>query len=167
VVAVTIARLHPDKNLDLFVRAVRESGAVGWLVGDGPERERLAGLASGSRVRMLGYRADVSDLLGAADVFCLTSQSEGYGIAVVEALTAGLPVVATRTGAIPSLVADAGVLVDPGDADAYCRALASVVSDESHRTALRASAAERLSSMPDPRDLAEELGEVYRSVMKR
>jgi glycosyltransferase involved in cell wall biosynthesis len=129
VVMICVARLDSTKRLDLFIEAVEKARCVGWVVGDGPERERIGGSAAGTGVRMLGYRSDVADLLGAADVFALPSLSESYGIAVAEALQAGLPVVATDTGAIAELVGNAGIVVDAAETCAFVEALAELARD--------------------------------------
>lgn len=162
VVALALARLHPDKRLDVFVEAVRRSGAVGWLAGRGPDRERLQALARGTPVRFLGHRDDVPDLLAAADVLAMPSRGEGYPIAAVEAITAHRPVVATRVGAIPEIVGDAGLLVDPDDPDAFGRALTDVVADRGLLAGLTECAARR--RLPPPETLVSRVGAVYDEV---
>lgn len=159
VVVITVARLDASKRIDLFIAAVEAAGARGLVVGDGPERERLDALAVGSRTTLLGYREDVEDLLAAADLFALPSSSESYGIAVGEAIAAGLPVVATSTGAIGELVGAGGIVVPPGDDDAFAGAVASLVADEQHR-ARRARAA-AATVLPDASSLIAELGAYY------
>src|SRR5205823_14264412 len=88
---------------------------------------RRAGLES--RVRLLGERADVPALLAAADLFVMSSHSEGLPFALLEAMAAGLPIVATRVGDIPRALGTAGALVPPGEpaelAAAVTRALVS------------------------------------------
>jgi glycosyltransferase involved in cell wall biosynthesis len=162
VVVVAVARLHRDKGLGTFVRAVSESGAEGWICGDGPDSQRIAALAKGTSVRMLGYRDDVADVLAAADVFALPATGEAYGIAVIEALQAGLPVVVTDAGALTEIVGDAGIVVPAGDEAAFHLALREVVSGGMRRAELAERA--RRTRPPDPRALVERVGEVYRSV---
>jgi glycosyltransferase involved in cell wall biosynthesis len=164
VVTLTVARLEDTKRLDLFINAIEAAGGVGWIVGDGPERERLEALAVGSRTKLLGYRDDVSDLLAASDVFALPSVSESYGIAVAEAIAAGIPVVATSTGAIGELVGSGGILVPPDDEDAFVEAVRSLVGDDQLR-ARRARAA-RDVVLPDASSLIAQLGAVYDEVIE-
>ena len=159
VVAISVARLEAEKRLDLFVRAVETASCVGWIVGDGPERERLEALATDGRTRLLGHRDDVADLLAAADVFALPSTSESYGIAVAEAIGAGLPVIATRTGAIDELVGDAGIVVEPGDDGAFIDAFTKVAADATLRRQL--ADATRRVVRPDRDALIAAVGEVY------
>jgi glycosyltransferase involved in cell wall biosynthesis len=159
VVAISVSRLEPEKRLELFVTAVEAAGCIGLIVGDGPERASLTALASGTRTTLLGPRDDVSDLLSAADVFALPSASESYGIAVAEAVDAGLPVVATRTGEVAQIVGDAGIVVEPGDDDAFISALKLLVTDAEERAHRAASTRSR--ARPDVDSLIAELGVVY------
>lgn len=124
-----VAALRPEKNHLLFLRAAslaqRQMPEAEFLVvGDGPERQRLeeaareAGL--GERVRFLGCRRDVPELLSAVDIFSLTSDNEASPVSVLEAMACGLPVVATRVGSLEETVVpeNTGFLVPPGDAEA-------------------------------------------------
>ncbi|HVL80060.1 MAG TPA: glycosyltransferase family 4 protein [Actinomycetota bacterium] len=165
VVVLTLARLSPEKDLDILLDAVREAGCLAWIAGDGPERRRLERLADGLPVRFLGHREDVADLLAAADVFALTSRSEAYPIVVVEAVTAGLPVVATRVGQVPDIAGDAGLLVAPGDRTAFAAALRTVTGDPSARVQLARAA--RAHALPTPAELVERVGAVYDEVVGR
>jgi glycosyltransferase involved in cell wall biosynthesis len=96
-------------------------------------------------VSVLGVREDIPDLLRACDVFALASDYEGLPVAVIEAMAAGLPVVATAAGGVPELVSheQTGFLVAPGDRSALSRALATLVTDSALRGALGARAVER------------------------
>jgi len=137
-VIMQVARLDPLKDLRTAVRAAGHlPGAhVRWfLVGEGPERPvveaEIARLSLNERVRLLGERRDIPALLSAADAFVLTSISEGIPVTVLEAMAAGLPVVATRVGGLPEVVRDGetGHLVPAGDPLAVAQALASLMID--------------------------------------
>lgn len=164
VVVITAARLHPDKNLRAFVAAVDASAAEGWICGDGPGRAQLEAITRAGRSRLLGYRTDLPDLLGAADVFALPSVGEAYGIAVVEALQAGLPVVATDAGAMPEIVGDAGLIVAAADVPAFVDAVGILVRDAERRKGLAARARER--RFPSRDELVARVGSVYREVCR-
>jgi glycosyltransferase involved in cell wall biosynthesis len=134
-VVVAVAALRPEKRLERFAAAVAVAARdqprlVGLVVGDGVERERLEAEAHGA-VRFLGARTDVPDILGAADVFCLTSDAEGVPMAILEAMAAGLPVIATNVGGIGEAVLDGetGMLVDPSRPDALAEAIARLAQD--------------------------------------
>jgi glycosyltransferase involved in cell wall biosynthesis len=104
------------------------------IIGDGPARPdleqqaRRLGTAAG-RLRFLGHRADVRTLLPALDLHVTASSSEGLPFTVIEAMAAGVPVIATSVGGMPELVGDAGILVEPGDAHAIVRAAIRLMSD--------------------------------------
>ncbi len=103
------------------------------LVGDGEERDVLAALARSegleARVRFLGHRDDTPVVYGALDIFCLPSLGEGLPRAVLEAQACGVPVVATRVGALPDAVCrPPGELCDAGDPAALARALTLVLA---------------------------------------
>jgi glycosyltransferase involved in cell wall biosynthesis len=105
------------------------------------ERLRCSGLVD--RVALVGElpHAALSELYLAADLFVLPTLRESYGMAVAEALAHGLPVIATRTGAIPELVGTAaGLLIEPGDCEALRVALERALSDAALRSSLRAGA---------------------------
>lgn len=165
VVVATVARLHADKGLDVFVDAVTSSGAEGWICGDGPLRAEVARLAAGTSVRLLGYRDDIAEILGAADMFALPSAGEAYGIAVVEAIGAGLPVVVSAAGAMPEIAGDAGLVVAPGDRTAFVHAVRRLVSDAELRAELAARA--RIRGSPDNAELVRRIGDVYDEVTRR
>ncbi len=122
----TIARLDPVKDLGTLIRATavvaRDLRMVLIVIGSGPERSRLQQLAmeSGiaSQVRFLGHRDDARDLLAGCDLYVNSSISEGISLTILEAMAAGLPVVATAVGGTPEIVDTAcGRLVparDPG-----------------------------------------------------
>jgi glycogen(starch) synthase len=133
-----VGRLAPQKDPVALVRAtaLMEHDAELVLVGDGPLRgevERAAReLGVNERVRLVGgvHRSHVASHLATADIFALPSTYEELGTAIVEAMAAGLPVVATHTGGIPTLVRDdAGVLVPPGDPQQLARALDRLIGD--------------------------------------
>ena len=114
------------------------------LVGDGPDRaavERLAAeLGLRDAARLLGTRADVPELLATAHCVLLASDYEGCPLSVLEAMAAGVPVVATAVGGVPEIVADGetGLLTPRGDAQALARALETVLADRDLATRLGA-----------------------------
>jgi len=152
-----VGRLHPQKDVLTLVRAaalLRTPHARVVIIGDGPDRPMLE-----SAVRELGLR-DVVTLLGAVphwrvppvlaagEVLALPSRYEELGSVLIEAMRAGLPVVASRTGGIPDLVADGetGLLVPPGDAASLAVALDRLLSDRESATQMRGNARLRADS---------------------
>jgi len=145
-VLMTVASLKPLKRLDLLVRATApilhsHASTRLVLVGDGPERGALASLARelgiADRVVFTGPRDDVADLLRAADVFVLSSRTEAFPKAVLEAMATGLPVVATDVGSVGEMVEKGkSALVVPGeDEQALSAAIRRVVGDADLRSA--------------------------------
>jgi glycosyltransferase involved in cell wall biosynthesis len=147
---VSVATVHAGKGHELLVRALASVPTRNWrltiagsLERDRAAAERLRAAIAGARledhVHLTGEAdaAGVAALYDDADAFVLATLKESYGMAVLDALARGLPIVSTTTGAIPSLVGgDAGILVPPGDIDALTRALSQVIDDEPLRRRL-------------------------------
>ena len=141
---VCVSRCRPEKGLDVLVKAFGHlsktmAGLSLHLVGGGEERAALEGLASITGVRQsvlfYGDVDDVTQHLRDADVFVLPSHTEGMSNALLEAMAAGLPCVATRVGGNPELIEDGvtGVLCEPGDPRALAQALKRMLVDEELR----------------------------------
>lgn len=143
-VLAVIGRLHPVKGhgallamLPVIVR--RCPRALLLVIGDGPERaacEALArSLGMSQHVRFLGRRDDVPRLLSGIDLLLMPSQSEGLGLAAIEALAAARPVVAFAVGGLPEVVTDGlnGRLVPPGDCEAFADAVIETLRDPGRR----------------------------------
>lgn len=127
--ALLAARLSPEKGIDTAVEACRLAGIPLVLAGDGPERNRIA--ASAADVRLLGHvgEAELARLRGTAAVALAPSRSaETFGLAAAEAMAAGVPVAASRIGALPELVPD-DWLAPPGDASALADVIGRLRSD--------------------------------------
>jgi glycosyltransferase involved in cell wall biosynthesis len=147
-VLLAVCRLEPQKGVDVAIRAVEEIPDAHLVVlGDGPQRRELEDLA-GDRVHLLGRVPDVAAWLRRADVLVHPVRWEGFGLALLEAMLASLPVVATRVSSIPEIVVDGetGLLVRPDDARALATALNRVLDDPGdYGAAGRARAQEEFS----------------------
>jgi glycosyltransferase involved in cell wall biosynthesis len=117
------------------------------IAGDGPLRadleRRIAELRVGHAVRLLGFRNDIPRLLKALDVFVMSSKEEGLGTSILDAMAAGVPVVATDGGGIPEMVRDGetGLLSPVGDAESLGRSIVRMVEDREFRNRSVAQAA--------------------------
>ncbi|GAA6526631.1 hypothetical protein IDVR_24270 [Intrasporangium sp. DVR] len=155
---LTIARVAPQKDLVTLVAAARAARAPAtWVVvGGGDERLRasLESELSGIPLRFVGAQRDVEHWLRAADVFVLTSRWEARALVVQEAMASGLPVVTTRTGGLPDLVGDAGLLVPVGDSTAVAEAVDAVLGDHALRERLGAAARARAGTWASPEEEA-------------
>lgn len=172
-IVLAVARLDRQKGLDLLIRALpavraASPSVVLALAGDGPERAALADLAArlgvGDAVRFLGHRTDVPALLGAATVFCLPSRWEGLGLAALEAMAAGAPVVATAVPGLREAVGPAGVLVPPEDPAALASALAALLTSPDRRAALAAAGSRRVEAQFRVERMVEEYADIFRRV---
>jgi len=181
VVIVTACRLERWKGHALLIDALGRlrdrPGWSAWVVG-GVQRPheqeyldeltasaRAAGVAD--RVRFLGQRDDVPRLLAAADVHCQPNTSpEPFGIAFVEALYAGLPVVSTRMGGAEEIVTDdCGRLVEPGDAGALAGTLETLIGDANLRARLGSAGPARAEALCGPAVVFPELERVLRDAV--
>jgi teichuronic acid biosynthesis glycosyltransferase TuaC len=171
---VTLGRLSFEKGHDVLLRAFRrvlDDGceATLTLIGDGPERaalEKLAGeLGVEERVAFTGtlLGPDVPVAFAEADAFVLPSRDEGFGVALIEAMATGLPVVATRSGGPEDIVSEEdGVLVSPCDPDELAEAILAISSrlHEYDGASIAGRTAERYSSEAVGGRLAQLYGEV-------
>jgi glycosyltransferase involved in cell wall biosynthesis len=170
--AVSLGDLTPEKSHSTLIEAafllVRDLPSLRWaVIGEGPLRERLQeqimerGLRD--RVRLLGTLPDPHVALGAADVFVLSSTSEGFGSAALAAMAAGVPVVATRVGGMPDLLGEnRGLLVSPGKPAEVAAAVRQVLSQPDLRSRMISAARQEVRRY-DVSAMAERVLEVYRS----
>jgi glycosyltransferase involved in cell wall biosynthesis len=148
--AVTAAVMRPGKGLEDLLEAMarvpRGTDLVLALAGDGPERARLQAQAHerpqvAARIRFLGWRDDVPRLLACADLAVHPSHADALPTALVQAMAAGIPAVATRVGGTPEVVpAGAGILVEPGQPAALAAALVQLAADPAQRGSMGRSA---------------------------
>jgi glycosyltransferase involved in cell wall biosynthesis len=166
----TVGRLSFQKAPEDFVRALaglRRSDVFGVWIGDGPLRaktERLArklGLAD--RMLFTGERQDVPALLPGIDVFAMASRYEGLPCAIVEAMSAGLPVVATAVNAVPDVViaGETGLLAPAGMPALLGRAIGHMLDNPAYAARLGAAGRDRLSGELSPDALGAVLSQVY------
>jgi glycosyltransferase involved in cell wall biosynthesis len=169
------ARFSSSKDHPTALRAIGLLRSEGrdvelWLAG-GTHRESIrAGAESlanqlGIRdlVQFLGPRGDVPELMGASDIVIHPTHSEGFGLVVVEAMAAGVPVIATDIPACREVLdgGRCGVLVPLGDATALARAIRKILDDEALRTRLLQAASERVRSHYHIRRMAASYAELF------
>lgn len=151
---LTVGRLSAEKgHADLFEAVASLKDARLVVVGDGPERAKLERQASRlGRVVMTGHRADVAPFYAAATVFALPSHSEGSPNVVLEAMAAGVPVVATAVGGVPEILDNGrtGLLVPPRDPVAMAAAIRRLLTEPETRRALAAAASAEVEAHYTP-----------------
>jgi glycosyltransferase involved in cell wall biosynthesis len=174
-VAMTVARLDPVKDLPTLIaafatvrRSVPRSRLV--IVGDGPERAHLTDLVRRfqltAAVDITGFRSDVRDLLPAADLYASSSISEGVSITILEAMAAGVPVVATAVGGTPEILTDGtGRLVPKGDPERLASVMISLAMDRRQRDTLAAAARRRLETAFTIDRMVEDYARTYRRLL--
>lgn len=173
-----VARLAPIKDHALFLEALAqlvhmqpEVRAI--VVGDGPLRGGLEGLAQqrglADRVWFLGWRRDLTRIYADLDVAILTSRNEGTPVALIEAMAAGVPVVATAVGGVPDLVRDGvtGILAAAGDARAIAEAAARLLADRERGRTLGTAGQQAVFPQHDVAHLLERMAELYHDVAAR
>lgn len=172
---LAVGTIEPRKNYPVLVRAFDAlaaddpdlrlvvAGTRGW--GSDDFDAALTAARHRDRVHAPGYvsAGDRADLLAGASVLAFPSHYEGFGFPPLEAMAADIPVVATRAGAVPEVVGDAALLVDPDDADALSDALRTVLTDDATRRELVARGRTRHDGFSWARTV-DGLLDVYRAV---
>lgn len=160
----SLGRLHPVKGYDILIEALARLQAQGFrppcpirltLAGEGEERARLEAMARQTRIADIllpGYVERPGDFLAGLHLYIQPSRSEGFCIAAHEAMTAGLPVLASAVGEIPHSIQEGGTghTVPPGDADALARLLGSLLSDPGGLQAMGLAARARIMDRFSP-----------------
>jgi glycosyltransferase involved in cell wall biosynthesis len=171
-VVLSVARLHRQKGLSYLVAAATlVPDAIFLVAGHGTEDGRLRAQARAvgvaDRFLFLGHRDDVPELLGACDVFVLPSLYEGLPVAVLEAMAAGKPVVATAIRGTDEAVVDGetGLLVPPGDASALARAVRTLLSDRVYASRLAAAGRRRARERFSAESMVERVSGLYEGVL--
>ena len=182
VVIIQVSRMEAWKGHALHLEALSMlkdlQDWVCWQVGGAQRpneveyfeglKQKAAGLGIGDRVLFLGQRSDVPRLLAAADIHCQPNAGpEPFGIAFIEALRAGLPVVTTALGGACEIVDETcGLLVPPGDAESLAASLRRLIENGNLRTSLGANGPRRARELCDPAKQIERLGRLLASVAR-
>ncbi len=178
-VVITVARLEKVKGIEFLIKAFvdfrsQQSQQVElWIIGDGSERKNLEELTKKldleEKIKFLGAipNEKIPEYLAQADCFVLPSLKEGFGIVILEARAADLPVIGTRVGGIKELIEDGktGILVEPGNSEAIAKAIQKIYSNPELRTKLINLAMARLKRY-DWQNIAERVYSIYQKILK-
>jgi len=176
VLFVCVARIAPQKNHALLLKAFAQGPASDpnahlVLVGEGALREQLEqqakNLGVAGQAHFLGLRADIPDVLGAMDVFVLSSDYEGNPLSVMEAMASGLPIVSTAVGGVPNLIESGkeGLIVQPGDVQGLSNAMASLLRNREARQSLGMAGARRARKNYDVPRMVQAYEELYENLV--
>jgi glycosyltransferase involved in cell wall biosynthesis len=168
----TVGRLERQKAIDVLLTALsRLPGVPLRIVGDGSARTELEALADrlgvSDRVTWVGWSRDIADELQAIDVYVQASRFEGFPLAILEAMLAGLPVVATDVGSVSEVVETGatGFLVPPEDPDSLARAIGGLLVDPDARERLGRKGRERVLESFTADAMAAAYGSLYRELI--
>ena len=172
-IVMHVSNFRPVKRVEdiveVFAGIRRAVPARLVFVGDGPERpravQRAAELGMRDHVVFLGKNASVDELLPCADLFLLPSENESFGLAALEAMASGAPVIASRVGGLPEVVEHgvSGYLFPVGETDEMAEAGVRILSDDAHHAAL-AAAGRRVA---EERFSAQAVVPLYESLYRR
>lgn len=168
----TVGRLEPRKNYPLLLEAMvlvlaQHPRTALLMAGAGPEEEKLKAqahkLGINPQVIFIGHRNDIADVLGLMSTFCLSSTTEGISMAILEALAAGVPVVATQVGGNPEIIPDHtyGILVPSGDAAALAAALAETLTNRGAALKMAKRGQARVVELFDEQQMIQRIEALY------
>ncbi|GAB1422144.1 glycosyltransferase [Anaerolineales bacterium] len=171
-----VCRLIEEKAIPYVLEALAllaDQDAQLIIFGDGPLRDslhaqsRVLGLAE--RVSWLGWRDDARQIMAGFDLFLMPSLSEGFGMALLEAMACRLPIIASNVASLPEIVADqvSGLLVPPADVPAIAAALDQLIQDPERLKSLGKAGEKRLESHFTADRMAQETADCYRSISQR
>ena len=170
-VVCSVGRLVALKRHELLIRAAIEASATDrirlLIVGEGEEREALEALIhqlnAASVVSLLGFQSDVQSILGASDIFALTSSTEGLSCSIMEAMVAGLPCVVSDVGGNRELIQTPaqGLVLPNTDVASVASALRGLVRNPEARVAIGKAAHQRVLTLTGVAQMAREYAAVY------
>jgi N-acetyl-alpha-D-glucosaminyl L-malate synthase BshA len=175
-VLMHVSNFRPTKRVpdvvEIFAKVRKERKAKLLLIGDGPEMPRVVEKAQALGVQedvvYLGKQDPLEHLLGIADVFLMPSETESFGLAGLEAMACGVPVVGSRIGGLPELVVhgECGYLEPMGDTDAMARRVLELLGDRDKLAAFGANARERTVQRFEAQNIVPLYERYYREVME-
>lgn len=173
----TVTRLDPDKDPLTFLEAAMQARAVlpdlrFMIVGDGVLYESLRRWIeernAGEYIQLLGTRSDIPNLLAQMSVFVLSSRSEGMPLAVLEAMSAQRPIIASAVGEIPTMLdnGNCGIITPPGDPQRLAQEIIRLVQDPAHAAALAARARQKYLECYTIEKTVSRYIQIYRTVLE-
>jgi len=161
---LTVGRLVPVKNIEMQIAAVSQLKIKNYelqIIGDGEFSQKLKAqsqkLGLENNVKFLGWQNDLEKYYNQADCFLLTSNSEGWGMAVVEAASFGLPIIMTDVGLAGEIIKnnESGIVIPVGDQKALENAMIKIIEDENLREKLGNGARKAVENLPSKEEILE------------
>lgn len=176
-IITTIAELHPRKGLMYLLKACeiltkKDLDYKCIIIGEGEQRKEIESFIKTHQlekyIKLLGRRHEIPHLLASSDVFVLPSLNEAFGLVLLEAMMAGLPIVATNNGGIPEIIEDGknGILVPPKDAQAIAGAIEKILSSPKLCEKMSEKNQEDVRKKFEVKDMVKKTEEVYRSILQ-
>lgn len=177
---LTVSRFVPVKNIEMQIEAMRNivnkyPNTELWLVGDGPLRDNLqlsiTNYELDEKIKMLGWvdnQGNLDKIYSQADCFVLTSDSEGWGIAVIDAASHGLPIIMTDVGLAGEVIKnnESGLVISVGDQKALEEAMIRIIEDKDLRKKLGKGARLAVENLPDKEETLKMYLEGWKNAMK-
>lgn len=176
-VLLTIAALHPRKGLKYLLMALRKiieqkNSTKLVIIGEGPEKKELEKLAQklkiSTNVRFLGHQESIPRILKSSEIFVLPSIKEAFGLVLLEAMAAQLPIVATNVGGIPEIIEDRknGLLAEPKDSDALAERILTLLNNKPLRDKLAFLGHHKVKQF-DVTAMVEKTKKVYAEILRQ
>lgn len=163
----SIGTLTKIKGYEYLVKAVQNIDNIKMeIMGVGPDLAQLKKLDINKKVKFLGNQIDPSKKMAKWDIYVQPSLSESFGLALAGAMNAGLPVIATKAGGMPELVAEAGILVPAKDTNALRDAIIKLASDKKLREKLSKAAQNRIKKYFTLEKMVKETENLYRNIVR-
>lgn len=171
-IAGTLSNHYHTKGLDILIQAVSQLSNTEVhfaVIGQGPIQNQLEtqinNLHLNDRILLLGHKKAASTYLAAFDMFIMPSRKEGFPFAILEAMQAGLPIIASNVGGIPEALSDAGILVPPQDPAALAQAIKHLITNPGIAAKLSIKAHER-ARMFTLDEMTKRINTVYEQLLK-
>jgi len=175
---LTVGRLVPVKNIKMQIDAMKNivaknSNVELWIVGDGELSQKLKVQSQksdvGDKIKFLGWQDDIEKYYSQADAFLLTSNSEGWGMAVVEAAQFGLPIIITDVGLAGEVIKDSegGIVIPVEDQEELEKAMIKIIEDKNLREKLGNGACEAIKKLPTKEETLELYKQSWTKALKR
>ena len=173
IVIGSCGRLTEQKGYEYLIKAAEKIDMPDlefWIAGDGEMKETLEkqvqDFEGQDRIKFLGFRKDVNEIMNKMDIFILPSLWEPFGIVIIEAMSLGKTVIATNVGGIPEVLGDCGILINPANSEEIVDAVKLLVGNAELRNSLGQKAEERFYKNFTQEIMGEKTIRVYEEVLK-